>query len=162
MTEPRTLRCPRHLGMILAGAAIAVLFGVVALQKARDGAGAPAFAAGVVCFALALGAVPMLRTRVVMDDAGLTLVWGYGRNRLAWTEIVEISADAHHGYWLLHVRTEDRERVAAFFPVRLASIPVDQGTHLQEPSGDTPYGLYRLHAELWEEWRRRAPAPAAG
>ncbi|MCQ0008519.1 PH domain-containing protein [Actinomadura madurae] len=159
MIESRTLRCPRHLGMILAGAAIVALFGVVAVDKARGGAGLPAYAAGAVCSLLALGALPMLRTRMILRGDALTLVWGYGRHRLAWTDIVEISADAHHGFWLLHVRTEDHERVAAFFPVRLASIPVDQGTHLREPSGDAPYGLYRLHAELWEEWRRHVPAP---
>lgn len=131
MIESRTLRCPRHLGMILAGAAIVALFGVVAVDKARGGAGLPAYAAGAVCFLLALGALPMLRTRMILRGDALTLVWGYGRHRLAWTDIVEISADAHHGFWLLHVRTEDHERVAAFFPVRLASIPVDQGTHLR-------------------------------
>ncbi|GGT92279.1 PH domain-containing protein [Actinomadura citrea] len=160
MTKPRTLRCPRHLGMILAGVAIAALFGVVATEKARDGAGAPALAAGTACFALALGVVPQLRTRMILDAEGLTLVSGYGRRRFAWTEIIEISADAHHGFWLLQVRSEERERQAAFFPVRLAAMPVDQGTRFREPSGDTPYGLYRLHAELWEGWRRHAsPLP---
>ncbi|MES9543378.1 hypothetical protein [Actinomadura sp. NPDC000600] len=159
MSKPRTLRCPRHLAMILAGGAIAALFGVVAVQKARDGAGIPTLAAGIACFALALGAVAMLRTRMILDAEGLTLVAGHGRRRFAWTEIIEISADAHHGFWLLQVRSEERERQAAFFPVSLASMPVDQGTRLREPSGDTPYGLYRLHAELWEEWRRHVPPP---
>ncbi|GGQ18397.1 hypothetical protein BKA00_004680 [Actinomadura coerulea] len=160
MTKPRTLRCPRHLGMFLAGVAIAALFGVVAVQKALDGAGAPAWAAGVACFALALGAVPLLRTRMILDAGALTLVSGYGRRRFAWTEIIEITADAHHGFWLLQVRSGERERLAAFFPVRLASMPVDQGTRFREPSGDTPYGLYRLHAELCEEWRRHVPPHA--
>ncbi|MEU8121633.1 hypothetical protein AB0C21_23260 [Spirillospora sp. NPDC049024] len=159
MSKPRTLRCPRHLAMILAGGAIAALFGVVAVQKARGGAGTPALAAGIACFALALGAVAMLRTRMILDAEGLTLVAGHGRRRFAWTEIIEISADAHHGFWLLQVRSGERERQAAFFPVRLASMPVDQGTRFREPSGDTPYGLYRLHAELWEEWRRHVPPP---
>ncbi|SNS17080.1 PH domain-containing protein [Actinomadura mexicana] len=94
MTKSRTLRCPRHLGMILAGGALAALFGVVAIQKAGDGAGAPALAAGTACFVLALGAVPKLRTRMVLDAEGLTLVSGYGRRRFAWTEIIEITADA--------------------------------------------------------------------
>ncbi|NDU74479.1 hypothetical protein GWI34_17840 [Actinomadura sp. DSM 109109] len=161
MTESRTLRCPRHLGMILAGCAFAVLAGVVAVQKFRDGSGAPALATAVVCFALALWAVLQLRTRMVMDADGLVLVSGHGRRRFAWTEIVAITADAHHGYWALQVRSSDRERQAAFFPVRLASMPVDQGTRFEEPSGDIPYGLYRLHAELWEEWRRRT-SPSRG
>lgn len=160
MTEPRTLRCPRHLGMILAGVAIAALFGVVAFQRALDGAGAPAWAAATACFALAAGAVPLLRTRMILDAEALTLVTGYGRRRFAWTEITEISADAYQGFWLLQVRSEERERQAAFFPVRPASMPVDQGTRFREPSGDTPYGLYRLHAELSEEWRRLAPPRA--
>ncbi|WP_433474587.1 PH domain-containing protein [Spirillospora sp. CA-142024] len=160
MTKPRTLRCPRHLGLILAGAAIAALFGVVATDKALDGAGAPALAAGIVLFLLALAALPKLRTRMIMDDAGLTLVSGYRRSHFDWAEIVEISADAYHSYFLLQVRSEDREHQAVFFPVRLASMKVDQGTHLQEPSADTPYGLYKLHAELWEEWQSRVSAPA--
>ncbi|MGI5206707.1 PH domain-containing protein [Spirillospora sp. CA-108201] len=159
MTKPRTLRCPRHLGMILAGVAVAALCDVVATQKALDGAGAPALAAGAACFALALGVVPQLRTRMILDAEGLTLVSGYGRRRFAWTEIIEISADAHQGFWLLQVRSEDRERQAAFFPVRFASMPVDQGTRFREPSGDTPYGLYRLHAELRERWQSHAPRP---
>ena len=157
----RTLRCPRHLALIVGWVALGALFGTVAFQAAHTGAGAPAFAAGVAFVAAALAALPMLRIRSILDDEGLTLVSAYRRHRFAWTEIIEISADAHHGYWLLQVRSAERERTAVFFPVRLASMPVDQGTHLQEPSADTPYGLYKFHAELWEAWQRALEAPGA-
>ncbi|MEU5876737.1 PH domain-containing protein [Spirillospora sp. NPDC047279] len=155
---PRTLRCWRFLGALAVVTAFCAFTTVLLVTGQTSGRMNPSDlqrAAGACVFGvLTLLGAACLRARVVVEENGLRIVWAFHQRRLSWDEITEISADAPwigQG-WYLHVRTAESEHTAAvFFTSRRAS--PESGTRLHEPSGETPYGLYKMHAELVEEWR---------
>ncbi|MFG1998882.1 PH domain-containing protein [Spirillospora sp. NPDC048911] len=158
-TYPRTLRGWRFLGVMVVMAAFCGLTATLLLTGEISGRSNPSAGTraigGALFLVLAVVCVAFLRTRTVVDASGIKVVWGFHQRRLAWEEITEITADAAGvgPGWYLHMRTAEREHAAVIFPTGRSRSP-EPGTRLYEPSGDEPCGLYKLHAELWEEWQR--------
>ncbi|MFI0454241.1 hypothetical protein [Actinomadura sp. 6N118] len=160
-TYPRTLRCWRFLGVMagvtaFCGLTTALLFSGATSTRSNPSDLQRAVLGGVFVVFTVVCVAFLLRTRVIIEESGIRVVWGFHRRLLVWDEITEITADAAgigQG-WYLHVRTAEREHAAAAFFTTRGKSP-EPGTRLYEPSGDEPYGLYKLHAELWEEWQSR-------
>ncbi|KAB2350675.1 PH domain-containing protein [Actinomadura rudentiformis] len=160
-TYPRTLRCWRFLGLLVGVTAFCGLTTTLLVSGATSSRSNPsdlsrAILSGLFFVLTAVCVMFLIRTRVVIEESGVGVVWGFHRRHLAWDEIIEITADSAGigAGWFLHVRTAEREHAAVAFPTTRGKSP-EPGTRLYEPSGDEPYGLYKLHAELWEEWQSR-------
>jgi hypothetical protein len=114
-------------------------------------------------FAILLGVIVLtgafLRTRVIMDDAGVTLVWAFRRYRLAWSEIKEITiVDSGFQFWKVQVRSAEREHLAFLFPTWLPGGGAATEERFHEPPPHSPRALRKLCTELRDEWKRHRKA----
>jgi PH (Pleckstrin Homology) domain-containing protein len=97
-----------------------------------------------------------LRSRVIMKDDGVELVWPFRRYRFGWAEISEITIDTGFRYWQVHVRSAEREHLALLYPVWPMGAAAEAGsTRHHTPPPHTPRGLTMLVAELQETWVQR-------
>lgn len=156
MSKPRTLRCYRYIGSYAIISAVCISMGVNTVHGVLVGAvREEAVAVGAVLILLGVLAIPVLRVRTIVDESGVTVVSPYRRRHFHWDEITEISAYVNFQVWFLQVCSSEHEGTVAFFPVPPWAIRADDGDRFHEPSGQLPLGLYKLHANLWEEWQRR-------
>ncbi len=98
------------LGLVLFGALCGVLIQRVVTGQLPDYS--PGRLLGAAGLGLLLGGITVLlaaalRARVVIDDAGVELVWSFRRQRVAWHEIEDISLVRGHRLWRVRLRSVD-------------------------------------------------------
>ncbi|MGK5553440.1 PH domain-containing protein [Actinomadura kijaniata] len=151
--EQRTVRCHRYL-LIMAVLVVFLAVGAGLLARALLG-GLPYLEAlgAIILLAVLAGAlvtaVAALRSRVIVDDEGVTIVGALRRWRYAWDDVTEISLHSSLRYWEVFLRTADTERRVFFYPVGVFAHPVDRERH-STPPPYTPPGLAMLYARLTE------------
>jgi hypothetical protein len=103
-----------------------------------------------------------LRSRVIMSDAGVTLIWAFRRYRFAWSEIKEITIDTGFRFWKAQVRSAEREHLAFLFPLWSGLGSAGQ-ERFHEPPPHNPPALRKLCGELRNEWKqhRKAAGPSS-
>jgi PH (Pleckstrin Homology) domain-containing protein len=164
MSAPRTLRSWRFLLLFATVLAILVITVVETVDttvhgRLPDDSWSRLFWVVLILIAL-LGAVVLcaatLRSRVIMKDGGVELVWPFRRYRFGWQEISEITINTGFRYWQVHVRSAEREHLAFMYPVwPLGGAAEAESKRHHAPPPHTPRGLTKLVSELQDTWSRQ-------
>ncbi|MBO2450903.1 PH domain-containing protein [Actinomadura barringtoniae] len=151
--ERRTVRCYRYLLVMTALVVfLGVVIGLLVRALVQGLSYLEALGAVILLAVLGLGlvmAVAALRSRVIVDAKGVTIVGALRRWRYAWEDVTEISLHASLRYWEVYLRTADAERRVFFYPVGVFA-PAAGGERFSTPPPHTPPGLATLYARLTE------------
>ncbi|MGI5231306.1 hypothetical protein [Actinoallomurus sp. CA-142502] len=168
MSEPRTLRCRRTVGLLVFGvAAFAAMCGQVAWLLITDDLPDHSIGRrlGVLLLVLLLLGVTVfiaaaLRGRVVMDDSGVELVSSFKRHRIPWTKIERVTVHPGFRVWRVRVWSDGVGRSALVCPTNAVDPGLGANPLLSRLSGydmappNTPGSLRKPFEELRAEWFR--------
>ncbi|MGH8877694.1 MAG: PH domain-containing protein [Stackebrandtia sp.] len=113
-------------------------------------------AAALFLAVLVLGvcATVKLRSRLILDDDGVTSVSTFSRHRLTWSQITDWEVESGPRRWLIRAWCDDRPHVVfrLLMPGSFGNSTVTDETY-PEPPLPAPGGVHKTFDELIAHWR---------
>jgi hypothetical protein len=163
----RTLRCHRLIvmslfGILFFGATLVVAVKTVVSGELPDQSPARlllAIAMMVVLLALLALMVASLRSRLIVDDDGVEIVYSFSRTRVAWPAVERISVTPGVRLWRAYIWADGRPYKALICPVMFSFGGMGLGGTsplggFDVPPPGTPGSLRKPFDDLRGEWLR--------